>query len=70
MCLFLLKMSSSTMEQIREFDSILESKFKSTPPPSEDVKPVVSTHQPQTFVILAPQGSVGSTAAMDFQQVS
>jgi hypothetical protein len=60
------------MEQIREFDSILESKFKSTPPPSDDVKPGpgLNSHQQQTFVILAPQGNVGSTTAIDFQQVT
>lgn len=64
-------MSTSTMEQIREFDSILESKFKSTPPPSDEMKPgtTLNCQQQQTFVILAPQGNVGSTTSIDFQQV-
>lgn len=53
-------MSSSTMEQLREFDSILESKFKTTTSIDETVtRHLVATSQnssqPATYVIIAPQ---------------
>ena len=49
-------MSSSTMEQLREFDSILESKFKTTTGIDENVtRHLVATSQnPATYVIIAP----------------
>ena len=50
-------MSSSTMEQLREFDSILESKFKTTNQCFDDNRQVVATStgsSPATFVIIAP----------------
>ena len=68
-------MSSSTMEQLAEFDSILESKFKSSPsPPTSlpDVVPSAATKnqiQPSsssgpTFVIIAPASTVQSGSTM------
>ncbi len=50
-------MSSSTMEQLREFDSILESKFKTTNSVNDDIsspRQVVATSGSSTFVIIAP----------------
>ena len=50
-------MSSSTMEQLREFDSILESKFKTTNQCIDDNRQVIATStgsSPATFVIIAP----------------
>ena len=53
-------MSTSTMEQLREFDSILESKFKTTTmmtasSSGDETRQVVATSSPATFVIITPQ---------------
>ncbi len=75
-------MSSSTMEQLAEFDSILESKFKSSPSPpmvNNSLPDVVASTAPQpqpqrlpvtstgpTFVIIAPSSSSSSDFANTF----
>ncbi len=67
-------MSSSTMEQLAEFDSILESKFKSESPSPSPLPDVIQTsvpkqQQPQqqqqqpTFVIIAPTSTGAASSS-------
>lgn len=74
-------MSSSTMEQLAEFDSILESKFKSSPsPPTPSLPDVVAsattstaiprTSSGPTFVIIAPSTSISTTLSNTFLTTS